>query len=338
MIRKDSIRFFAVEKITFIYIFITTLILAFLPHLYLSSNLMMFRLMIVAVIVALAWFNAHYNWWGIRLLRYAFVGAMLSYWYPDTYDMNRMLPNQDHLLAGWEQGLFGCQPALEFARLMPQHWFSEFLHMGYFAYYPMIIGTSLYFFFLEKKKFEKFFFIIICSFFLYYLIYILFPVAGPQYYFPAIGQENLHQAVFPPMGTYFHLNNSLIIDGDHSGFFYQLVENTQQVGERPTAAFPSSHVGISTLIVILILHFRRYRIFALLLPFYLALVMATVYIQAHYLIDVLAGLVTSYLFYRLSDKIYELFTRKYYGLSELKTIFMSDTMRLKLIEKRSRIY
>ncbi len=333
-----SIRFFAVEKITFIYILITTLFLVAMPDVYLTSGLISFRLIIVGVIISFAWFNAHYNWWGVRLMRYAFVGAMLSYWYPDTYDMNRMLPNQDYLLAGWEQSLFGCQPALEFARLVPQQWFSEILHMGYFSYYPIIICTSLYFFFLEKKKFEHFFFVVICSFFLYYLIYIAFPVAGPQYYFPAIGKENLLQAIFPPVGTYFHQNNSLLIDGDHFGFFYQLVENTQQVGERPTAAFPSSHVGISTLIVILILHYRQFRIFFALLPFYLALVMATVYIQAHYLIDVLAGLVSSYLFYRLSNRIYELFTRKYYGLSELKTIFMSEAMRLKLLEKRTELY
>ncbi|NDV67281.1 hypothetical protein D0T60_18910, partial [Bacteroides sp. 224] len=30
------------------------------------------------------------------------------------------------------------------------------------------------------------------------------------------------------------------------GFFYNLVKTSQQVGERPTAAFPSSHVGAGT--------------------------------------------------------------------------------------------
>ena len=40
--------------------------------------------------------------------------VFLSWWYPDTYELNRVLPNLDHLFAGWEQTLFGCQPSLLF--------------------------------------------------------------------------------------------------------------------------------------------------------------------------------------------------------------------------------
>lgn len=42
--------------------------------------------------------------------------ALLSWWYPDTYEFNRHFPNLDHLFARWEQELFGCQPALLFSR------------------------------------------------------------------------------------------------------------------------------------------------------------------------------------------------------------------------------
>src|SRR5574344_2654622 len=38
--------------------------------------------------------------------------ALLAWWYPDTYEINRMFPNLDHLFASWKQKLFGCQSAL----------------------------------------------------------------------------------------------------------------------------------------------------------------------------------------------------------------------------------
>ena len=60
--------------------------------------------------------------------------ALLAWWYPDTYEINRMFPNLDHLFAGWEQDLFGCQPALLFAKALPWAVVSELMSMGYFMY------------------------------------------------------------------------------------------------------------------------------------------------------------------------------------------------------------
>ena len=70
--------------------------------------------------------------------------------------------------------------------------------------------------------------------------------------------------------------------------FYSLVEGSQQVGERPTAAFPSSHVGISTILMIMAWRGSK-KLFACLIPFYMLLCGATVYIQAHYVIDAIVG-------------------------------------------------
>ena len=84
-------------------------------------------------------------------------------------------------------------------------------------------------------------FVLVTSFFIYYLIYIFVPVAGPQFYFPAIGFDNVSKGIFPAIGDYFNNNQELLPGpGYQHGFFYSLVEGSQQVGERPTAAFPSS--------------------------------------------------------------------------------------------------
>jgi len=140
---------------------------------------------------------------------------------------------------------------------------------------------------------------------LYYLIYILFPTAGPQYYYIVNGIENVKSGVFHQIGTYFQYNNVLFSDHSNSGFFYDLVETTQLAGERPTAAFPSSHVGISTLIMMHIYNKRYFWVLGLLFPIYLSLVAATVYIQAHYVIDVIVGLLSATLFYYLSKRVYK---------------------------------
>ena len=137
----------------------------------------------------------------------------------------------------------------------------------------------------------------------FYTIYILLPVTGPQYYFQAVGEVTVQAHVFPDVGHYFNSHHDLLPSPSPEGFFYDLVEQTQESGERPTAAFPSSHVGISTILMILSWRTSR-RLFFVLTPFYVLLCGATVYIQAHYLIDAIAGLLTAPLFYKWSHKLY----------------------------------
>ncbi|MDP4238727.1 MAG: phosphatase PAP2 family protein [Bacteroidota bacterium] len=292
-------------------------------------ELLRIRLLMILGIIILAYFNSIKNWWMIRFSRFAFIGALLIYWYPETFDINRLIPNYDFLLARLEQAIFGFQPALVFCQHFPQHWFGEILNMGYFAYYPLIIGTSMYFYLKSKRAFEQFFFIVLFSFFSYYLIYIIFPTAGPQYYYQAIGLDQVNSGIFPNIGFYFNKHQTLISVGNNSGFFSQMVQHTQQVGERPTAAFPSSHVGISTIIMLLVIKNRQYFLLAFILPIYLALVAATVYIQAHYVIDVFAGLMTAFLFCYLGNLVYRLFTHKLYGIPELTAIFSRKPIKLR---------
>lgn len=240
-------------------------------------------------------------------LRVAFQLGLLAYWYPDTYEFNRLFPNLDHLFATLEQQIFGCQPAVEFSRLLSGTFWSEAFNLGYWAYYPMIGAVVLYNFLCKPARFNQTAFILIASFFLYYTIYIFLPVAGPQYYYPAIGypqtdmNEIIHQG-FPAIGDYFNHHAELLPSpGDSDGFFFRRVAEAQAAGERPTAAFPSSHVGISTILLFLSWRSSR-RLFAVLSVFYLLLCCATVYIQAHYLIDAFAGM--------LSGVVLFLFTRR----------------------------
>ncbi len=237
-------------------------------------------------------------------LRVAGQLGLLAYWYPDTYEFNRLLPNLDHLFAGWEQRLFGCQPALCFGQACHTIWWSEAFNLGYWSYYPMIFLVIFYYFFARYERFMQASFIVLCSFFIYYAIYLFVPVTGPQFYFCAIGLDQAAAGCFPPVGDYFLHHAELLPNADAiDGFFFRLVENAQATGERPTAAFPSSHVGISTILMILAWQADR-RLFFGMLPFYLLLCCATVYIQAHYLIDALAGFLSAFVIYATSKMLY----------------------------------
>ena len=224
--------------------------------------------------------------------------ALLSWWYPDTYEFNRMFHNLDHVFAGYEQQLFHMQPALVFSQKISSPVFSELMHLGYASYYPLIGLVSLYFFFYKYQEFTRATFIILASFFIYYVVFIFLPVTGPQYYYLAAGVDQIAQGNFPNVGDYFATHDeSLPIPGWDGGFFYQCVASAHATGERPTAAFPSSHVGVTAILLLLAWHARNRKLLYIILPFFVLMCFATVYIQAHYAVDVIGGWISGVVIY-----------------------------------------
>lgn len=242
-----------------------------------------------------------YRWKPCRLtilLRIAGQMLLLGLWYPDTYELNRVFLNLDHVFAPLEEAIFGCQPALAFSQQYSSPWISEAVIMGYVSYYPLFVGLSVYYFICRYEQFERVTFIILASFFLSYVIFIFLPVAGPQFYFKAAGIENIAAGIYPNLGDYFGQlafdvkdpQFSLPIPGYTDGFFYHILEFTHDAGERPTAAFPSSHVGVTVVVMWLAWESRNKWLFYGFLPFAVLLFFGTFYIQAHYAIDAIAGL------------------------------------------------
>ena len=157
------------------------------------------------LLVTLACWAVHYLW-PCRLtifLRILVQMAFLGWWYPDTYEMNRALPNLDHVFASWEQSLFGCQPSLLFSQKVPYGWFSELMCLGYVSYFPLMLITYLYYFFKRYQEFQMTAFVMLASFFAYYVVFVLLPVTGPQFYYLAVGTEKIAAGIFPNLGDWF---------------------------------------------------------------------------------------------------------------------------------------
>lgn len=305
---KLEVKFLAVEKLNILYNLLTTLlIIIFFNRLNDPREMLMGRFIIAAATFVVIYAYTQYPSKAIRLVRIVSQMCLLSYWYPDTFEFNRIFPNLDHLFATLELDIFACQPALLFDQACSTLFWREAFNMGYWLYYPMIALVSFFYFFRRPKDVERCTFVIMSSFFLYYLIYIFLPVAGPQFYFPVIGDELAVAGPYPEIGDYFNLNPEITIAQEgKGGLFTELVGIAQSSGERPTAAFPSSHIGITVILVMLA--FRAKRLLAyMLFPIFVLLCCATVYIKAHYLVDAIAGLATGVMLYYFTTWLYKRF-------------------------------
>lgn len=313
--KKTRMGLLPIEWVVAAYLVGTTIMmLVIYPRLHNPENMLLTR---SEVVVGTALAYGLFRLWPCRLTRFVRIGIQLVFlalWYPDTYELNRMFPNMDHIFAQWEQEWFGCQPALLFSQWVDNPIFSELMDMGYAAYYPMIVVVVVYYFIWRYDEFDRAAFIVLASFFIYYVIFIALPVTGPQFYYKAVGTDSIAHGIFPNVYDWFNTHQDVMESpGYKEGFFYRMVADAHSAGERPTAAFPSSHVGIGTILMMLAWTAydntkgsgrsrrkaarKKRTLFYVLLPFYVLMCLSTVYILAHYAIDVVAGWISAIVFY-----------------------------------------
>ncbi len=220
--------------------------------------------------------------------------ALLPFLYTETSWLNQWNPVfYDSMVATWDQYLFGFQPAVMFSEVLSQAWFNELMCLSYIFYYLLSFGLPLMAWRLKPDFYAKTVYFQILGFLIYYFVFLFFPVAGPQFYFP-----------YP--------ENTLA----SAGIFNAVLQAIHHFGEGPTGAFPSSHVGIALVNLMLIFQISK-RFFGWILIPTLMLMASTVYIKAHYAVDVVAGLLSGILIYWLVNLF-------------IKNIIQSDLWLLKL--------
>lgn len=215
------------------------------------------------------------------LVNIIIVYTLLSLLYKETAYLNTLIfPKIDDWLIRWDQAIFGFQPSLQFSQKLNQCFFNEVFFFGYFSYYLMPVFIVYFLYKNKKEKLEEFGFILIGSFLFYYILFILFPAVGPQFYYT------------------YPVNHI-----ESCGFFGKSVQLIQQIGESPTGAFPSSHVGVSVIMLIWVF-FNYSKAAQYFLLVVLILIFSTVYIKAHYAIDAIAGIITAPVIYYLLKTCY----------------------------------
>ena len=68
-------------------------------------------------------------------------------------------------------------------------------------------------------------------------------------------------------------------------------------------------MGVTTVLMMLALRTKSWKLTGGMLPFYLLMCLSTVYIYAHYAIDAIAGLITGCLIYYVLKTSYRSFTK-----------------------------
>lgn len=296
-------RFNSVELISFIYGLVTAIyILLFWNKIENPASLLLTRAVIFAALFAAVFVAEKFPNVITNFLQYALPFALIGYWYPETYYLNHgiyetgalahlaggaIVPNLDSFFDKVDIWMFGCSPAMEFSALLPQAIVSEIMYFGYFAYYLIFIFVFSYFFFAKPHLAEKAMFVSLCSFFIFYILFIFIPISGPQFYY-----------LYP---------DNQVPDGY---FFSKLMQGIQAAGEKPTGAFPSSHVGL-TIIAMYLLFKQGRKYFYIILPVAIILTASTVYIKAHYLIDVVASFILTPIILFISYRIFRLFKTTY---------------------------
>lgn len=272
---------FAEIAITVYIILSGLLFLLFTPLESLKLHQLISRAGIIMVLIALKRLSQLKELNGIEFIRRFFILLFLGYFYDETHLSEGMINKSlDPILVKSDAAIFSFQPSILFSELIPYAWFSELMNFGYFSYYPLIFGILIYIYFYKKHLFQKYLFIILCSFFLYYLIFILLPSTGPQYYF---------------RGEFRNIPEGYL--------FYHIMNFISCKFEAPTGAFPSSHVGLAFIILIIFLKESKTYLWFI-VPIVLLLLCSTIYLKAHYFVDIMAGIIAGVIFYFLFERLF----------------------------------
>lgn len=211
-----------------------------------------------------------------RFLRLCYLQILYAVYFTECIWLSQVMFDGaflDPFFARLDQRLFGFQPAVEFSRafrhLRPVN---ELFFFGYFFYYALVTsGVWVLFARRRLRDAEHVLFVISAAFFVMYVWFALFPVQGPKYFLP-----ELRAVWYSEFRGYLFTN---LMRG--------IFDRTNLAG----AAFPSSHVAIG--VVSLLLNWKHNRaLVPLYLPMTLLLMGSTVYLYAHYFVDVPAGVVT----------------------------------------------
>jgi membrane-associated phospholipid phosphatase len=189
----------------------------------------------------------------------------------------------DDLLIGIDFRLFGGHhPTILLERFI-HPLLTTVLQFAYISYYPMAIVLAVVLAVKKKETaFDEAIFGIILCFYLSYLGYLLFPAVGPR--FTLVHLQTRDLAAGPLVTTIQETLNAL--------------ENTK------TDAFPSGHTAVALMTLFYARKFREKILTALLLPAVTGLILSTVYLRYHYVIDVLAGIALAVLTVYLAPLLY----------------------------------
>ena len=229
---------------------------------------------IILLLLALFLSYARHRWNEIKMVRvlcdlspvffilaiFELLGGVTPYLRPDI----------DSLLIKIDLAIFGVHPTVWMEDFFIP-WVADILALAYISYYfiPLVLILTLYF----RGRTDEFFLTagtLLLGYYICYIMYIFMPAIGPRFTLASLQQVPLRGGII--MNT--------IVD----------TLNTLEGNKRD--CFPSGHTQI--VLVSLWFAFKYSRpLFRIYLPIIIALIISTVYLRYHYVIDLIAGVVAA---------------------------------------------
>ncbi|NPE30389.1 phosphatase PAP2 family protein [Methanococcoides sp. SA1] len=282
-------KYFPTEMILQIYnITVLSFILIFNGNIEQSTTYLLIHIFLAIAIHTVNYLKSNYD--NILLNFFIVIAPILTFFFyhyeSGVINLCFFSSHLDPLIQRWDLLVFGKHFHEIWANVVNCNIIDQVIHFSYFSYYGILILPAFFLMLKERKNrhhwqdyrfTRKLIFALTFTMLLSYVIFIIFPVKGPVEY---------HSTLFPGPKGMVAVMDFLYANGDSDG-----------------GAFPSSHVAVSFVILIFVFrHFKEIRWY--LLPFFLGLVIGTVYCSYHYMIDSVAGLIMGGICYYCAEKVF----------------------------------
>jgi len=192
------------------------------------------------------------------ILIYQSLGELIQHLHPDI----------DPWLIQVDLSLFGVHPTVWMERWVVP-WLTDIMSFAYGSYYflPVILITTLY---LKdrRKLFDTAMFVLVFGYYVSFIGYIVSPAIGPRY-------TLAHLYSVPLEGSFL---TDVVRDGLNA------------LGHNKRDVMPSGHTQIALMVLYLAYRYER-TLFYSFFPLIIGLIVSTVYLRYHYVIDLIAGAV-----------------------------------------------
>ncbi|MEY3313495.1 MAG: hypothetical protein RLZZ578_1015 [Bacteroidota bacterium] len=200
----------------------------------------------------------------------------------------------DHVLAGWDRALFGGNPT-EYVQQFAFPALTEFLQIAYVLFYfhafAQSIELNLRGLYEEAESVTR---TIVFGFLLSYVMYFFMPAIGPRF---TVHDYASISTDLPGLWLTDALR-TIIDTGD--GFRDKAMDPALQMHRN---CMPSGHTMMTLMNMILAFRFRS-KLRWVFLIMGISLIIATVYLRYHYVVDVLAGIILAFVALGLESWIY----------------------------------
>jgi len=187
----------------------------------------------------------------------------------------------DATLIQLDLAIFGVHPTVWAERWIAP-WLTDLMSFFYVSYYflPVTLVVLLY---LKKKtpEFNESIFVLTFGYYLSFVGYILFPAIGPRFTLASL--------------------QSVPLEGSFLTDFVRDTLNYLEHNKRD--CMPSGHTQIALMVLYLAYRYERI-LFYLYLPIICGLILSTVYLRYHYVVDLFAGAVTAFGCILVAPRIY----------------------------------